>query len=207
MARASRPRSQEIIELYRQALPVREIHRRVDVPWNAVRQTVAELATDQDRDARRDAQRSRLKHPAPRFSDDDLLDGVCLVAQQLGHPPTGPEYEQAAAQLRLACMETVYARFDGWTRALREAGFDVREVKLRSPRWDIASCWKALTSVSDLLGEPPRYRRYLEIAAGRDDLPSGSTLTVRLGLWPEIVAALRAHAGRNGALASEEAAA
>jgi hypothetical protein len=44
--------------------------------------------------------------------------------------------------------------------------------------------------VADQLGDPPRFRRYLELAAARDDLPSAAMLRARLGSWPGIAAEL-----------------
>jgi hypothetical protein len=44
--------------------------------------------------------------------------------------------------------------------------------------------------VADQLGDPPRYSRYAELAAARDDLPSAATLRARLGTWPGIAAEL-----------------
>lgn len=203
----ARRHSEEIMELWREGLSVGEIHERAGVPWRVVRETVAELATDPDRAARSNGWRSNLSVRPPRFSDEQLLDGLRRVANKLGHPPSGPEYARQAEELGLACMQTMYVRFGGWRRALHAAGFEAPPARVWSPRWNIASCWHAFASVAHLLGDPPRYRRYLELAAGREDLPSGSTLILRLGLWPEIVAALSAHARANGAASREEAAA
>jgi hypothetical protein len=71
--------------------------------------------------------------------------------------------------------------------------------RVYSPRWHIAACWRALQSVVDQLGDPPRYSRYAELAAVREDLPSPPTLTARLGRWSGIAAALaEQHAAREG---------
>jgi hypothetical protein len=116
------------------------------------------------------------------------------VANELGHPPSGPEYERVARELQLACRATVYMRFDGWNRALQAAGLrePVVDRRPRDREWNAAACWRALRSVSHRLGDPPRYRRYLALAAGRDDLPSASTVRQRLGPWRSIAAALAA---------------
>jgi hypothetical protein len=44
--------------------------------------------------------------------------------------------------------------------------------------------------VADQLGDPPRFRRYLELAVASDDLPSPATLRLRLGPWSGIAAEL-----------------
>jgi len=62
----------------------------------------------------------------------------------------------------------------------------------RDARSDTPACWRALLSVADQLGDPPRCRRYLKLSQGREDIPS--ILRRRLGLWPQIVAALDTHA-------------
>jgi hypothetical protein len=64
-----------------------------------------------------------------------------------------------------------------------------------------------LESVSDQLGDPPRYRSYLELAKGRDDLPSGGIVLHRLGLWSQIAAELtrRRLAGRQGSASGRPA--
>jgi hypothetical protein len=64
-----------------------------------------------------------------------------------------------------------------------------------------------LESVSDQLGDPPRYRRYVQLAQQSDDLPSGAIVRSRLGLWSQIAAELtrrrvggrqRSASGRQG---------
>lgn len=83
----------------------------------------------------------------------------------------------------------------------RRTGRDYGRRPVRAPRWHLAACWRALESVVDELGDPPRYRRYVQLATGREDLPSPSTVRQRLGSWPHIAAALQA---RNDDLRPEE---
>src|SRR5215831_10369303 len=116
------------------------------------------------------------------------------VTRIAGARPSGPEYERLARDRDLACRATVYMRFDGWNRALAAAGLEpVVDRRPRVREWNAAACWQALCSVADQLGDPPRYTAYLELAAGRDDLPSAAVVRQRLGVWREIVAALAAH--------------
>ena len=186
-------RAGEVLALWRQGVPRRKISLGVGVTLEAIREIVAAHATDEDSAARRDACRARhASGLKPRFSDSNLLGGLRVVAQRLGHAPTVSEYRSFAPDLGLAAMPTVYARFGGWGAALEAAGLTSRSRTRgrRAARWNTAACWNALLSVADQLGDPPRYRRYTELAADRDDLPSGPTLTLRLGLWSEIVTAL-----------------
>lgn len=193
-ARRARKQADEILELWRRGERVSQIAAWVGVTQQSIRDTVAALGSDSDRQARAEAGGAPVAgRRAPRFSDEQLCNGLRLVARRLGHTPSKAEYARLSEQHGLARMPTVYSRFGGWRHALRSAGFDVPTDPIRARRWTTALCWRAVVSVHDQLGDPPSYRRYQQLAAVRDDLPSGSTLRLRLGLWPEIVAALRAH--------------
>jgi hypothetical protein len=65
-------------------------------------------------------------------------------------------------------------------------------------RWHLAACWRALESVADQLGDPPRASRYAELAGARDDLPSPPTVRARLGPWSGIAAALAEQEAARG---------
>ena len=178
--------------LWRQGVAREEIRVRVGVTLEAIREIVAVHATDDDQAARRGACRARLgTGVTPRFSDADLLNGLHDVARHLGHAPTGGEYDRLVDELGLASMSTVYGRFGGWGAALDAAGLPhASRPSGPAARWDAAACWHALLSVADQLGDPPKYRRYMELARERDDLPSGPTVLLRLGLWSQISAEL-----------------
>jgi hypothetical protein len=181
----------ELIALWRQGHTVSEIHQRTGVAYRSIRATLAERATDADRAARQQAH--RRGGPSATFSDRALTEGLGAVAAQLGCTPSLREYDELAPGLGLASGQTVYIRFGGWRRALAAAGLDsVNPTRTYAARWHIAACWRALESVADQLGDPPRYRRYVELAAKRDDLPSPSSLRARLGLWSSIAAELTA---------------
>jgi DNA-binding CsgD family transcriptional regulator len=190
-ARRATERSAEILELWRRGLRVGEIHQRTGVSWRAIRRTVAGLATAGDRSARGDALLPRRATVLPLFTDEQLIAGVRAVAQRVGHPPTGPEYQQLSGRLRLASHATVYMRFGSWSGVLRAAGFDVApSARSRPATWGVAECWRALESVADQLGDPPSYNRYRRLSEQRDDLPSAATVRLRLGLWSDTAAAL-----------------
>jgi len=185
-------RSPDVIELWRQGVPREQISRRLGVTWEAIREIVDEHATAEDHATRKRACQSRVAvNRAPRFSEEQLIDGLWTVTERLGHVPTVTEYEQLGREFGLAAMPTVYARFGGWGPALQVAGLTrSSKPRGRAPRWDAATCWQSVLSVADQLGDPPRYRRYMELARGRHDLPSGPTLTLRLGLWSRVAAAI-----------------
>lgn len=184
--------TERVLELWRLGARREDISRQAGVTFAAIREIVAAHATPADAVARREACLARRAvDVAPRFSDRELQDGVLLVNEWLGHVPSGPEYQRLAAQHGLACLATVCARFGSFGRALEATGLAHRPVRVRARRWNEAACWRAVVSVADQLGDPPRYRRYLELAAQREDLPSGATVRLRLGLWPQITAALQ----------------
>lgn len=62
--------------------------------------------------------------PKVRFDEDACRAAVRAAAKKLGRPPSGPEYESFARATggRHPSLWTVRNRFDGWIRALQEAG-------------------------------------------------------------------------------------
>lgn len=200
-----------VLEHFRTGAAVGEIARRTGLTYRGIRATILEQASEADRAERRQTH-GFVSQPA-QYSEQQLISGLRRVARGLGHAPTTGEYAKLVSEYGLASMQTVYMRFGGWHQALRRAGLEGSASRVNTPVWHVAACWQALLSVADQLGEPPRYRRYLELAAGRDDLPAPTTLRTRLGLWSEIVAALelrrqglaaltlaggQAHTDRNG---------
>ena len=162
-----------------------------------IRGLIDERASDADRDARAGTHRRAGRQIA--FSERDLLRGLRAVAGELRRSPSLHEYDELAPKLGLAAGQTVYMRFGGWRKALAAASLDsAPPARVYAPRWHIAACWRALESVADELGDPPRYRRYLDIAAQRDDLPSAATLRARLGLWSSIANELMHQKARQG---------
>lgn len=195
----------EILERYRCGEDLQAVARELGIHNKAVKALIKERRSDDDIVARGqvlDGART------PQYSDGDLIDCVRLAAHHLGHVPTHDEYDAVARELRLAATATVCMRFERWNKAVQAAGLEpaVRS-PMRSPHWHLAACWTALVSVADELGDPPRYRRYLELAATREDLPSASTLRQRLGLWSEIVAALELYRSNRRPSGREQVAA
>lgn len=201
-------RGEEILQHYRAGLSVQQIAGHTGLAYRAIRQAISDLATDADRAQRK--QTHTVVVPPPQFSERELVAGIRSVAKRLGYAPSTAEYKRLAPELGLASMQTVYMRFGGWRHALTRAGLEslAAPATVRPTVWNVAACWRALLSVADQLGNPPRYRRYLEIASGREDLPSPTTLRTRLGLWSGIAAALELHARQlQASSGSREAAA
>jgi AraC-like DNA-binding protein len=189
-------RRDEILARFRAGAKPPAIANELGLNQLAVWRIVRELATDADRSARAWA---LADHHQPRFSESELLDGLVRVAQRLGWVPSDAEYDRGAAELGLACSTTLYQRFGGWQGALEAAGLKASPARRWALRWDPDECWRALESVADQLGDPPRYRRYRELARGRDDLPQAGVVRNRLGLWSEIASELtrRRHGGQQ----------
>ncbi len=197
--RRRQERSAQILELWRQGLSLGEIRERAGVSAKAIRSTITELATDADRDARTRAISAHRPAVLALYTDEQLIAGLRAVAERAERPPTGGDYERLRRRLRLASTATVYMRFGSWSEALRAACLEppAPSGRVYTARWDAGACWRALESVADQLGDPPRYRRYAELAAQREDLPSAATVRLRLGLWSDVADALTARRGRS----------
>jgi AraC-like DNA-binding protein len=195
--RRAQARSDEILARFRAGDRPPLIANELGLNQQAVWRIVRELGSDADRSARAWA---LADHHQPRFSEAELLDGLIQVAERVGWVPTDAEYDRYARELGLASSTTLYQRFGRWQGALQAAGLEARPHRRWSLRWDRAECWRALESVADQLGDPPRYRRYRALARGRDDLPSGGIVRNRLGLWSQVAAELtrRRHGGQSG---------
>ncbi len=188
-ARRARARSGEVMERWRAGLTLARIASELRLTVRAVREVVDELASAGDRAARSRAQSVSRR---PGYSDRELIVCVRRVAARVGGAPSAAEYARHARELGVPGPQTVAARLGGWRQALRAAGLGARyAIRGRCwRRWDEEACWRALESVSDQLGDPPRYARYQRLAAGRADLPSAATVRARLGAWSDIVVGL-----------------
>lgn len=196
--RRAAERSAEILARYRDGVDPQAIARELGLDTRAVKQLVQARRTSGDRSAR--ARALAARH-TPRFSAEELLAGLGCVASRLGRAPSGAEYDRLARELELASLATVVIRFGAWRTALSAAGLTAvaSSGRVYAPRWSAAACRRALESVADQLGSPPRYSRYVQLAAERDDLPSGATVRQKLGLWIEIASSLRVPAGARRA--------
>jgi AraC-like DNA-binding protein len=200
--RRAQARSDEILARFRAGERPPRVAKQLGLNQQAVWRIVREVGSDADRTARAWALADRHQ---PRFSDSELLDGLVLVARRLRHVPSDAEYDRAAAELGLASSTTLCQRFDGLQTALQAAGLQAQPQR-RWSRWDAEACWRALESVADQLGDPPRYRRYQALARQSDELPSGGVVRNRLGLWSQIAAELtrRRLGGKQGSVAARQ---
>jgi transcriptional regulator with XRE-family HTH domain len=190
-------RSEEIRQWWRDGSPVTIIAERLALPAARVHRSIDTVLTPMDR-----AYRNRsivLRTHTPRYSHQQLIDGIREVAARIGRTPTQEEYRAHAHELGLASILTLSKRFGGWQAAVLAADLEpLGHGRGRGSRrvWDKEACWRALERVADQLGNPPRFQSYVVLSTGRSDLPSGPTVRNQLGRWIDIVIELSAR--RNG---------
>ncbi len=116
-----------------------------------------------------------------RYSDEQLLGSVQVVAMRLGYTPTRIEYD--AMRGRGPTSAIVSQRFGSWATALRAAGCRPRVTQQH--RWSVDQCIEGVHLVTKLHGQPPRNNDYRAYAAQLRDhhLPS-ATATILLYLGP-----------------------
>jgi transcriptional regulator with XRE-family HTH domain len=186
-------RSEEIREWWRAGLTITIIAGRLGLPTARVQRLIDSVLTPMDR-----AHRNRsivMRTRTPRYTDQQLIEGIRQVAARIGRTPTQEEYRAQAHELGLASILTLGKRFDGWQAAVLAAGLEpLAHGRGRGSRriWDKEACWRALEGVADQLGNPPRFQSYVVLSTGRPDLPSGPTVRNQLGRWIDIVIELSA---------------
>jgi DNA-binding CsgD family transcriptional regulator len=196
MERQAAARADELLGRWRSGDALGAIARDLGMSASTCSTVIARSATDMDRVARKTS--IARKRRRTKYSDDDIVDALVLVADELGEVPTPRRYDARARELGLPSLPTVLNRTGSWTNALRAAGMQ-RTAPARStrqPRWTEAECWRVLYRVVRDLGEVPSLRTYDRLIAQHADMPSSSTLRNRLGRWSAIVGHLTAvHAG------------
>jgi hypothetical protein len=191
-------RSEEIRQWWRAGAPITIIAERLALPAARVHRSIDTVLTPMDR-----AHRNRsivMRTRTPRYSDQQLIDGIREVAARIERTPTQDEYRAHAHELGHASILTLGKRFGGWQAAVVAADLKpLAHGRGRGSRrvWDKDACWRALERVADQLGNPPRFQSYVVLSTGRPDLPSGPTVRNQLGRWIDIVIELSAR--RNGA--------
>ena len=191
-------RSEDIQRWWRAGLPITTIAEQLGLPAARVQRSIDAVLTPMDR-----AHRNRsivMRTRTPRYSDEELIDGVKQVATRVGRTPTQEEYRAQAHELGLASILTLGKRFGGWQASVTAAGLEpLQHGRGRGSRriWDKESCWRALERVADQLGNPPRFQTYVMLSTGRPDLPSGPTVRNQLGRWIDIVIELSARRNRT----------
>jgi AraC-like DNA-binding protein len=185
-------RIDELLTLWRAGEQPRSAADKLGLQAAACRSTIERFATDVDRAARKasmaGARRIQL------YSDRDIILALTSVSTRVGRVPSAKEYAAHARARNYPSLPTVLNRMGGWTHALRAAGMQPLSAPARSRkrRWTEESCWAALRSVVDELGEIPTVLSYERHALGRVELPSAATLRNRLGRWSAITTQLAA---------------
>lgn len=200
-------RIDELLALWRAGEEPSSAASSLGLQASACRSTIARLATDVDRAARR-ASLAHARGGAQTYSDRDILVALTSVAARLGRVPSPKEYAGLARELEFPSLPTVLNRMGGWTSAVKAAGMTPLSSprRTRSRRWTEDACWLALRRAVEELGEIPSVLAYDRHATSREDLPSSATVRNRLGRWSAIVTRLAAertlaiHAQRPGQL-------
>lgn len=115
-----------------------------------------------------------IKGAHNRVSDDELLTDIVRVADELGHPPSSPEYEAYGTY----AYNTVYTHLGGWDDALEAAGLEPAEAGGTHNRFPNTDLLGDLQRVGDEVGGAPTTTEYK--AHGTY---SYATFTRRFGGW------------------------
>lgn len=82
------------------------------------------------------------------YSDEELLEDICAVANVVERSPSLQDYRDHGE----ASVTTIYRRFDSWQDAVARAGFEPHEPVTRIPTADLID---ALEELADELGASP----------------------------------------------------
>ncbi|MGH2839316.1 MAG: homing endonuclease associated repeat-containing protein [Solirubrobacteraceae bacterium] len=191
--RHAEERVDELLALWRAGEEPASAATALGLQAAACRSTIARLATDVDRAARRRSL-ADARGGAQTYSDRDILVALTSVAARLGRVPSPKEYAGLARELEFPSLPTVLNRMGSWTSAVKAAGMTPLSPprRTRARRWTEEACWSALRSVIDELGEIPSVLAYDRHSADRADLPSSATVRNRLGRWSAITTRLAA---------------
>jgi hypothetical protein len=181
----------ELLALWRTGAAPGSAAVRLGLQVTACRNTIARVASDADRDARK-MRLAADRAIAKTYSDDDIVDALTSIAEGLGRVPTAKEYGALAHDLGYPSLPTVVNRMGRWTDAVRTAGLEPAHAPehARARRWTVERCMTAMHTVVAELGEIPTVIAYDRHTAGRKDLPSSATLRNRLGRWSQITSRL-----------------
>ena len=163
---------------------------------SAVEALINAEASAADRAARRHARRPRSHRRL--FSDEELLDAIRLAYRHGEGPVNQQRYVEIASRLGLASRATIVIRFDSWNAAVEAAGLTPTQTRRRQGprRWTEERCLEALRALARELGGLPTASRYRELLRDRDDLPSPTTVRIRLGEWSAMALRLAAEGSR-----------
>lgn len=115
-----------------------------------------------------------MSHTEPEgYSDAELLTHIQELAEELGRPPTQNEMHQADNR---PSESTYKRRFESWTNAIEEAGFDSGR---KTSSYSEAELLDLLRDLATELGETPSVQQ-LNAA---EDYPSRAVYRNRFGSW------------------------
>ncbi len=181
-------RVDELLALWRAGEQLPSAAAALGLPVPACRRTIAMVATEVDRAARRASLGG--SRGAQTYSDRDIIEALTATAADLGRAPSAKEYAAAALGAQLPSLATVLNRMGGWSKAMAAAGLrpdtDPMRTRKRTRVWTEPACWRALRRVVDELGDFPSVLAYDRLATGRSDLPSSATIRKRLGRWSSL---------------------
>lgn len=118
-----------------------------------------------------------------RYTDEQMLGALQVVAQELGRAPLVREY---AARRRKPGHDIIQTRFGGWMKALRAAGLEPEPQVLRTVATE-EQLLDALRFCAELVGHAPtedEFRAHNRELQAEGLRSSPSTIYRRLGSWP-----------------------
>ena len=113
----ARSHVEDILHRFRQGEEPSSIANALDLSATAVRDVIAETATDVDWADRR-AMSGHGGRPA-QYTRDDLLQAIRTVADRLGTSPSSTQYAKLATRLGLPSLPTITKRLGGWSVAVQ----------------------------------------------------------------------------------------
>jgi hypothetical protein len=140
-----------------------------------------------------------------RYEDNDLTDGIRVVADHLGRPPRLPEYIETRNRLlktgvlkSLPSATAITTRYRFWVVAVEAAGLNrdllspKRRADAKAPVYGDDELLAWMRRAYAEVGEPFtmksydawRVARVAEVGAGTRTIPSGGVVAKRLGGWP-----------------------
>jgi hypothetical protein len=199
---AAEMRRKEVLTAWRTGSALREISTSLGLSRASVTALIASYATDSDRGARRRALFTAARCARPLgYSDEDLVRAVRHVTETTGRVPSSKQYSRIAKAEGLPSLSTIENRFGGWNDAVRAAGHTPMPANQRKyeRRWTEEQCLDALHALVAELGQIPSQEVYRRLSPERPDLPSASTVRIRVGPWSAVALRLERGEGAHGA--------
>lgn len=110
------------------------------------------------------------------YTDEDILNALRDFYKEYGDQISDGKYKE---EKRRAYLSTIYARFESWNNALKEAGIPIREANEKIPEEELV---KTLKEAYASIGEPFTTVRYSEWAK-QQNKTNVATFWRRFGGW------------------------